>query len=610
MKETLRELQGYYEQISQNQIGRFEPGLTKDAVVSACKKIVENINRLRISTDDLLKSSLYPQLENIAAISDEDEEDIYDTVQKLSSYTISVDPGLAFSIYKMLLSLARRKGDVPKTIRYLYWCGITLHYVDRLRQEQKLAYFEEGASYADEYFSFENPETRQYIHRCLGNKHMVYCSIKNWEAADLQEQYNFGFWNNILFAGADAGFPWLSYFITCLNHKHSYITGEAHADLNNITKKTQNRMLDTAITINKLYNKNRELFAAFGGTRYEFIVWEAQFLSGLISFDQLKENVYNKNAEIVPDDYSVNAMFTKVQMKAYLMFYAANINKLKDLKNEVLKITLTEIFEYFSNIPMTVNPKDVGSQLLLFSRNLGDILEPSEHYDFVLKMTTYRHIPTYAHSVMVGKIASYLTKEIINRYPENFVGCLDIESADEITERSAELCDFAEKSGLYHDVGKITYINNPFIHSRVLTEEEIAIVKRHTDDGKALMGRKDGVALYGGFIDVIWGHHKYFDNSGGYPDDFNITDSKHKMIINIITTADSIDAATDEIGRMYETAKPLEKILEEIKAGSGKRYSPLIAEVLSERGVVETIGRILETERPEAYYAAYLHAWK
>ena len=608
MRGFLIELKSEYEQITRNQIGRLDPGLSCCEVISACKKITENIRLLRSHIEMLLKESLYPMLDNINNISAEDEADLFSTVQEISSYESRLDPGLALMIYQRLLERAREQKDDDKILKYLYWCGITLFFFHEEQEEKILAYFEEGASYAKKYNLIGDPETRKYIHRCLGNKSMMLYSIDQQKAFE-SDELSFSFWNGLMFAGKDPDFPWINYFFSCLSHRYASITQKAHSDPDSETKEMLQKILDTAMSINKLYLKNRELFSLFGSTRYEFILWEAQFLSGLISFEQLRENIRRVQAETLPDDYSENAMFIRIHLDSYLMFYATKMKKLKDIREDVINSSMKNIIDYFSFIPMTVRPRDVNEHLQLFVTNLRGIFRPAEQLDFILKMTTFRHIPTYAHSITVGKIASCLTEFLAAENPACFVGCMDITQPEEVRGRLKELCGFAETAGLCHDIGKLTFVSNPYMHARILTEDELEIVKMHPADGHKMMERSDGATLHEGYSDIILGHHKYFDNSGGYPEDFDITKSKYKVMIDIISAADAIDSATDDIGKTYAETKSLETVCAEIRAGAGRRYSPVVADLLGNNAVAASLSRILNEERRDAYYAAYLHAW-
>jgi len=605
----ITELLSEYEQIAGNQVGRLEPGLSEGEVIDRCRKITENIRALRADIENILKTRLYPLLDGIKDVSDEDEADLFAAAQKISSYEARLDPGLALSIYQKLLCRARGKKDDDEILKYLYWCGITLYFLKNGQNEKILDYFEEGASYAGKYHSFAAPETRKYIHRCLANKSMMlYATDRQREAAEADNS-NFSFWNSLIFSGADPDFPWFNYFFSCLNYKYLSISHIIHNDPDSETKETLKKILDTAISIHKVYTKNRESFSLFGGTRYEIILWEAQFLSGLISFEQMRENIAKVKAQTTPGDYSANALYVNIDLDSYLIFYATKMQRLKNIKDEVVSSCMKDVIKYFSSLPMTVKPSEVSYYLQIFVTDFGKVFGPGEQIDFILKMTTFRHIPMYAHSIMVGKLASRITELLAEVTPECFVGCMGITEPGEARRRAGELCRFIETASLCHDIGKITYVGNPFMHARVLTDDELEIVTRHPLESHKMMAREDGSPFNEGYSDIARGHHKYYDNSGGYPEDFDTSQSKYKIMIDIVAAADAIDLATDDVGVNSADVKSFDEAADEITAGAGTKYSPVAASLFGDAETRASLARILREERAGAYYTAYLHAW-
>ena len=613
MRDCFEKLLSDYEQIAHNQIGPLEPNLSKDEVISAYKETTETLWALRRNTGKIFEEHLYPFLSDVETITDDDEAELYAVAQKLSSYEVRHDPAIALKIYEALLAWARFRKDDPKTIRYSYWCGITLFLFLVKKRDRILEYFKNGSSFADRYHTFPDPETRQYIHRCLGNASMIQYNVDKengiYGRAMAMEDSNYAFWNSIIFSGKDLEFPWLNYFILCLNHRHSHLSANIKREPDSATKEELQKVLDNAITINKLYQKNRSSFSAFGGSRYDYILWEAQFLSGLISFDHLRENIYKRKTEFEADDFSSDALFVKITLSTHLMFYASKMEKLKGRKNEILAAESAEAIRHFSIIPKTVSPVTVGELLQPFTTDLSEIFEPEEQLDFILRMSTYRHIPTYAHSIIVGRIAAVLTRHLAETEPGLFVGCLDIANEDEVKGRIEELCSFAIWAGLCHDIGKVSYSSNPYMQARVLTEEEFEKTKQHPEAGANMLKREADSTLHRGYIDVIWGHHKHYDNKGGFPEDFDIDSSKYRIMIHIISIADTIDEATEDIGDTCMEAKSLEAACLDIKAEAGTRYSPVVANALFNESVQNDINKILDVGRKDAYYTAYRHAW-
>jgi response regulator RpfG family c-di-GMP phosphodiesterase len=84
--------------------------------------------------------------------------------------------------------------------------------------------------------------------------------------------------------------------------------------------------------------------------------------------------------------------------------------------------------------------------------------------------------------------------------------------------------------------------------------------------GSELLRRLESTRRY---ADVALGHHRFYDDSRGYPEDFKTSESKDKPIIDLVMCADCMDAATDSVGRSYNRGKTLEEYTKEVKEGSG-----------------------------------------
>lgn len=212
------------------------------------------------------------------------------------------------------------------------------------------------------------------------------------------------------------------------------------------------------------------------------------------------------------------------------------------------------------------------------------------------------HKPTYVHSMMVAGLTRMFVKQMLKKSPERFVGVMGCKTVEEVRRSRIEICELAYECGLYHDVGKscvFLYIGNNY---RRLLDEEFTCIQWHTVFGCELLcnvGGKDDLApaaLY---------HHTFYDGHGGYPKNYPPCPAGIKPIVDALTVADSLDAATDNIGRCYTMAKPVDTLLGEFHAQRGTRYAPEVVALLDDEEFCCDLKETLDETRKSVYLEVY-----
>ena len=137
---------------------------------------------------------------------------------------------------------------------------------------------------------------------------------------------------------------------------------------------------------------------------------------------------------------------------------------------------------------------------------------------------------------------------------------------------SGEMQDDIYMMGLLHDVGKIgvpdAIINKPV----QLTEDELAVIKKHPVMGASILKNiKDFPKL---IIGARW-HHERYDGKG-YPD--GIAGDEIPLEARIIAVADAYDAMSSR--RSYRDVLPQEIIRSEIDKGKETQFDPVITEIV------------------------------
>ena len=146
-------------------------------------------------------------------------------------------------------------------------------------------------------------------------------------------------------------------------------------------------------------------------------------------------------------------------------------------------------------------------------------------------------------------------------------------------------CDEAEQevihtAALLHDIGKFTW-SDRVLHPERLTDEDWAVIRRHPQDGAALVGKLDG---YGPVADAILYHHERVDG-GGYP--AGLIGSEIPLASRIVAVCSTYDAMTAS-GSYRAPMMPQDAMGELRKLADGQLDGELI----------EAFVRVLEREEP------------
>ena len=78
-----------------------------------------------------------------------------------------------------------------------------------------------------------------------------------------------------------------------------------------------------------------------------------------------------------------------------------------------------------------------------------------------------------------------------------------------------------------------------------------------------------------------------------------------KGIVDVLTVADALDAATDDIGRCYNRAKPLRTLVGELQAQSGTRYAPNVVALFEDERFCQQLAENTDAERKRVYLQVY-----
>ena len=155
----------------------------------------------------------------------------------------------------------------------------------------------------------------------------------------------------------------------------------------------------------------------------------------------------------------------------------------------------------------------------------------------------------------------------------------------------AEEVETIALASMMHDVGKLLLPNGILDKPGRLTEEDFAIVKRHSQYGEQLLHNVPNKALKYARIIALEHHERY--GGGGYPD--NRRGREIHPLARMVSIADVFDALVSK--RSYKESWSVDKAFREVLAQSGQQFDPYFVELfLAHRAEIEEIVERLSDE--------------
>lgn len=533
----------------------FPEGKAPAAVLEKIQTNALRCNTLMRQNEALLAQFVYDR--DPASLTETDIQGLSAFAGRLFNYANSEDIGVAFKVHQLLLAAARSRKDVPMIVRELYYTGITLHYMNvrdeatgiNLLGDAIQVYFTEAAEYMSRYEQLDR-NTRQYLIRCVGNTRLGMSRGTHAESCRYLERFRLAMdiIQSAHYHALDPEFPWESY----------------------------------------IYSMHMDRMTLLTHLRQE-------------EDPEVARQVLESAGSVAQDDYSAEAINRKLVLAAYLSVYA---ERLDEAGAQRYRATVEQVrrsaYQYLEQMPASQYPRVVNSAAWELSKISTSSDETANRR--MLGSILAGHKPTYVHSLMVAELTRALLQRQIETRPETLVGLLGCRSAAEVQARREELCQTAYECGLYHDLGKcavLMYIDN---NARRLLDEEFFCIQSHPRTGADILNRMGCgrtlalAALY---------HHCYYNGKGGYPNDVPSCPPEIKGIVDALSVADSLDAATDNIGRCYNLAKPFRTLLGELRAQSGTRYAPNVVALFEDERFCQQLAENTDAERKRVYLQVY-----
>jgi len=587
----------------------------KDLLLEQIRKNSQRAYQLRLENENLLSQILYDR--KVEDLTEQDVEELKEFADELFAFVYQNDSGIAYRIHQLLYDYAIYKGDLNLQYRQLCQLGINLYYLNPQMPEisvnpfgrQITDYFQRGAEGLKHLAEITDPATQTYILRCVSNTYVsneeTICRHQPGTPFEISNSYdafmeNFDhlmeIYDSEYYRNLCPDFPWeKAIYNLHINRCQTYL------DL--YDKCAPNILRDVLESSIYIYSHQEQLANFSNNTVEAHIIHlysTSRWQAGLISTTELADTLIDLIESADPNDFSDNGITLNLQIPLYLECAHLNMEK-DDYARYAPKVKelVNRTYDYLRHAPQNEFSNVVASAVGVGIRQRYQLKQPVEKHLF--NTLLFCHPPTYIHVRVAASVSRMIFLQMALTVPEKLAGLCGIADPKEIRSRAHELADHIHLCSLYHDVGKIMLLEYINIYDRKLLDEEFAAIKLHPIIGAALLSHTEPremaiIAKY---------HHRFYNEQGGYPENCPPCPPEFKAIVDIVTVSDSIEAATDDIGRCYSAAKSFSQIIGELRNEAGTRYSPDVVALFDNSEFSAEVEKTLCEERQHAYLSVY-----
>ena len=378
----------------------------------------------------------------------------------------------------------------------------------------------------------------------------------------------------------------------------------SYTDLNNMQgfKKNDLKFINESTKrLKEMYDSDPEYYESIHNAKVlDLCLCRNQYLVNEISLDEYKERLIEITELKRKEKSSINSLAVLYAPLEYILVLDKdNITK---QDREFLDSFYKNAIYFMHQTPKKNSLMFLLTVIEIVLKNFVEIPGGMDFETLCLSMIAAIHPPTYVHTCNVADLSLCITKHLFNKNPKLFKDIPFIKKTKDKHAQAKDLQNYVYHAALCHDFGKLIIAETILTYGRDLLEEEFDLVRSHPKSGAQLLMMHESTRDY---ADIALGHHKWYNDKEGYPEDFKLKKSPYKTIVEIVACADCLDAATDAVGRSYKSGISLDDFLEELKNGSGTRYAPYLYDILTEEDARKEIEDLVTSGRDINYHKMY-----
>lgn len=562
-------------------------GRTPEAYFAALAQDQARTETLILRNMDLLRSQLFPQLDDLFHAGREDLDHLFQFASRLLVPGKELDPGLFCQIHRALLSLARQKQDRSAMIRELYWLGIgrnslygrlvgldfslTEKYVNRMR-----LCFTEAAAYLKYFDELSDDETRGYILRSRAN--MSLGTFKHPREKIHMVKTTQEILNDQEYQKKAPALPWDRYIYMTHQQMAASIS---YAKDHDMTPEDVEAVMESSYIVFQRRLHEAEANRQRLSNRWALPYHTTEFYCGVLTLDQLLHQLEALMDHADLSDYSPDSCYTVISMPAFYCQYLQHYPDRIAGRETYLDILYRRILRYVEAFPKDLEGDVLFRYLCQLSHTFIEIANGLLYRDFLLKLLVRFAPQLYIHAAKVAWAAKAFCQLILSHEPDFFDDIPEFQVMPENAEKQQAILDYAAGCGLFHDIGEVNMLEL-FAHiGRQWMAEEEQVAQMHTDAGKNLLAPRASTSRY---ADAALGHHAWYDGLRGYPAAYQRLECPSRQMVDVIGLVDWLENLTGSAWLYTGESMTFDQAINAAIELEGKRFSPLLTAWLREGG--------------------------
>jgi|GEM_PF-1898387 len=536
---------------------------------------------------------------------------------QLARFASQKDLGLFYQVHQHLLAYAEAHGDRDLEIEEHYYCGIALYYLRTTYEslhmdtyeDEMLAHFSANAQMLPQIASVANHDSQFFILRSCGNLKLAYTLSTHGEPFALfqprpgdlacyiacqHDDFRLFFdqrleaempyipWASVRYAVCSGAITLLSYLRDTNDPQEASFVYEQSRYVEQHMEQQEN-------------TKDR-----FVKPRTAYFLSAARFHAGLITIDQLLENLFRILEKADPKDYSLDGTYLNLDLGCFVLAYWGAYSREEKWRPQLDAIRM-HAGSYLRSMPNS-DCSHLVAMYLIHQMNMNYLFHFQSDAGYLLRSLMILDRPTYVHSSLVSELALAIGTWLHDHHPEIFddlAGCL-AESGQPAS--SPFLLEMIRMSGLYSDVGILSILPVAEMQARPLTKEETGIYQLHPYAGYVTLCLHPDTAIYAA---AALGHHRWYDGTAGYPEYYDRAAHKDALAADITAAADFLESSTNPLGDCAGMPLSFSEAAAMICEGAGTRFHPLMAEAMADQELRSRLSVILERGRRAAVIRIY-----